>query len=296
LDSNRQGGIDLHIHSTASDGTCSPAEIMQLAAHLGLEAISITDHDTTAGSLQALACQRPATLEFITGVEISAQPPVGCSVGGSLHILGYGIDPGFEPLVKALDQLQQTRHTRTHEIVQRLNHMGIPLTVAQVMAEVDQSAAGRPHVATALIKMGVVANVNEAFDRFIGQGGPAFVGKKRLPCAQTFELITSAGGMPVLAHPYLVKCQTPSQLDDLIGRLCTLGLVGLEVYYPNHPPDSVTRYLGLARKYNLLVTGGTDFHGQLIPEIKMGRGHGDLYIPYALFDQLRSAHVQSQQR
>ncbi len=288
MDSRRQGGIDLHIHSTASDGTYSPSEIFEIASRQGLEAISITDHDTTEGSRIALTCRPSSGPSFITGVEISAQAPERSNISGSLHILGYGIDPSDVPLVQALDQLRQVRNTRIHQIVQRLNQIGIALTVAQVMAEVGQATAGRPHVARALIKAGVVKNVNEAFDRFIGNDAPAFVGKKRLPCDLVFKLIQSAGGIPVMAHPSLIKCSPNDALEDLIESLCKMGLMGIEVYYPDHDAAVVAHYLSLARKFKLLVTGGSDFHGQLIPDIMMGRGRGDLYIPYTLFENLRA--------
>lgn len=292
MDSKRQGGIDLHVHSNASDGTHSPVEILQNAARLGLQAISITDHDTTEGSRQALACERPATLDFITGVEISAKVPLPSNVSGSLHILGYGIDPDYVPLVQALEQLRVARNTRTHQIVERLNQLGIDLTVEQVQAEVGQATPGRPHVARAMIKVGVVKTINEAFDRFIGHGGPAFVGKKRLSGKKTMALITAAGGVPVLAHPCLIKSDHPDMLEVLIEQLCGIGLMGLEAYYPDHSPDDVTRYLELARKFNLVVTGGSDFHGQLIPDIQMGRGRGNLYIPYTLYENLKQRMKQ----
>lgn len=293
LDFNHQGGIDLHIHTSASDGTFSPLEIIQMATRAGLQAISITDHDTTEGSRQALARRIPTGLHFITGVEISTQAPAECKVTGSLHILGYGIDPDFKPLGDALEQLRAARNQRTHHIVQRLNQMGIDLTLEQVKAEVGRSTPGRPHVARALIKAGVAADVNEAFEKWIGQDAPAYVGKKRLPCEQTFELIKAAGGISVLAHPYLIKCPTPNGLETLIQKLKALGLEGLEVYYPDHKPTSVQHYLTIAETHGLLITGGTDFHGRLIPDIQMGRGRGDFYVPYHLYQKLQSRLTQS---
>jgi len=290
LESKQCGGIDLHIHSTASDGTYSPSEILNLAAQSGLQAIAITDHDTLDGSRQALECEMPSTLRFITGVEISAQPPVGCKTGGSLHILGYGIDPHHNELLKTLGKFQQVRDERTHRIIDRLHQLGIPLTLEQVLAEVGEGAASRPHVARAMVKAGIVSDIEEAFQKYLNKGRPAYVSKERLDCQQSFELIKAAGGIPVLAHPYLIPCQDTGELAALIESLCAIGLKGLEVFYPSHPPQAVTLYLDMAEKYRLSVTGGSDFHGQLIPDIQMGKGTGDLHVPYDLFEKLISNH------
>jgi predicted metal-dependent phosphoesterase TrpH len=290
LESKQCGGIDLHIHSTASDGTYAPSEILNLAAQSGLQAIAITDHDTLDGSRQVLECDIPSTLHFITGVEISAQPPVGCRASDSLHILGYGVDPNHSELVQTLSKFQQVRDERTHLILDRLHQMGIPLTLEQVMAEVGEGAASRPHVARAMVKAGIAADIEDAFQKFLSKGRPAYVSKERLDCQKAFELIKAAGGIPVLAHPYLIACQGTGELATLIESLCDIGLKGLEVFYPGHPRQAVTLYLALAEKFGLLVTGGSDFHGQLTPDIKIGKGTGDLHVPYDLFEKLISNH------
>lgn len=290
MESKQDGGIDLHIHSTASDGTFSPSEILKLASRSGLRAIAITDHDTLDGSRQALECGIPAGLHFLTGVEISTQPPMDLDSSGSLHILGYGIDPNHGELAKTLYKFKQVRLERTHRILDRLRHLGIPLTMEQVTAEVGEGAAGRPHVASAMVKAGAVANIDEAFQKYLRKGCPAYVSKERLDCHQAFELIQAAGGIPVLAHPALIPCGRNDELDDLVASLCKIGLKGLEVYYTEHPPQAVALYMNLAEKYGLTVTGGSDFHGQLTPHVKMGKGAGDLYVPFALFENLVSNH------
>ena len=292
MESEPSGGIDLHIHSTASDGTYPPVEIIAMAAQSGLQAIAITDHDTLDGSRQALECDLPSSLRFITGVEISAQPPDGCKSGGSLHLLGYGVDPDHAELCQTLQKFQQIRDTRTLRMLDRLQQMGIALTREQVMAEVGQGAASRPHVASAMVKAGIVADIDEAFQKYLGKDRPAYVNKERLGCRQTFDLIRAAGGIPVLAHPYLIPCRGQDQLDAMVKKLCDMGLEGLEVYYSKHPSEAVRYYLSMAEKYGLLVTGGSDFHGDLIPEIRLGRGAGDLYVPYALFEKL-TARLES---
>jgi predicted metal-dependent phosphoesterase TrpH len=289
-DPKQGGGIDLHIHSTASDGTFSPSEILQLASRSGLRAIAITDHDTLDGSRQALECGIPATLHFITGVEISTQPAMDWDAIGSLHILGYGIDPRHSELRQTLSKFQQVRIERTHRILDRLRNLGIPLTMEQVAAEVGQGAAGRPHVASAMVKAGAVADIDEAFQKYLRKGCPAYVSKERLDCLQAFELIRAAGGIPVLAHPSLIPCRSNDELAGLVASLCKIGLKGLEVYYTEHSRQAVALYMALAEKFGLTVTGGSDFHGRLTPHVKMGKGTGELHVPYALFEYLISNH------
>jgi predicted metal-dependent phosphoesterase TrpH len=290
LDFKQSGGIDLHIHSTASDGTYTPQEIMAMADQLGLKAIAITDHDTLDGCRQAFNGNIPSSLGFITGVEISVQAPEGCNIRDSLHILGYGINPEDPALLQALDKFQDIRNTRIHQIVQRLNQLGIPLELQQAMDESKDGMVGRPHVATAMVKAGYAKDINDAFDRYLGNGQPACVSKERMICSRAFKLIQGAGGIPVLAHPYLIPCKESNHLDRLVKKLCDIGLKGIEIYYPQHTPSAVAQYMVLAQKYGLLATGGTDYHGELIPEIEMGFGAGDFYVPYEIFEELISAH------
>lgn len=290
MDSKKSGGIDLHIHSTASDGTHTPQAIVELAASSGLRAISITDHDTLEGTRAAYGGDLPPGLGFITGVEISVHAPKNSHIGSSLHILGYGVDPENGPLCQALDHYQEVRKRRIHRIVERLQQLGLPMTLPQVMAEAGDGAAGRPHVAEAMVKAGYADDINDAFDRYLGNGRPACVGKERMTCRQAFDLIAGAGGIPVLAHPYLIDGEPSDRLVALVKRLCDMGLKGIEVYYPKHDTAAVARYLELAARFDLVATGGTDFHGALIPEIKIGRGNGDLHVPYAVFDELISRH------
>ena len=286
MESEQCGGIDLHIHSTASDGSYSPSDIIAMAANIGLQAIAITDHDTLDGACQALECDIPSGLRLVTGVEISAQPPPEFKIGGSLHILGYGVDPNHPKLTQTLRKFQKIRDSRTHRMLDQLHQLGIPLTLEQVMAEVGEGAASRPHIASAMVKAGIVTNFDDAFQKYLGIGRPAYVNKERLSCQLTFELIATAGGIPVLAHPYLIPYQSLDQLDYFIRLLSDMGLKGIEVYYSKHPAEAVRQYIILAEKYDLLATGGSDFHGRLTPEIRMGKGTGDLFVPYELFEKM----------
>jgi 3',5'-nucleoside bisphosphate phosphatase len=278
--------IDLHIHSTASDGTLTPAEIIALAVRLGLGAISITDHDSLAGSREALIVGVPAELGFLTGVEISAEPPPSYPGAGSIHILGYGLRLDDPELNRTLEKLQDSRRQRNPEIIARLNKLGIPIRIEEVEGEAADGQPGRPHIAKLLVKKGIVKTIDDAFDRYLGNGKPAYVDKLRIESSQAIELINVAGGVPVLAHPCLLELDGKEQLDELLQEMMSMGLKGLEVYFSQHSPEQAREYAELARRHDLLMTGGTDFHGDIQPEIQMGVGKGDLLVPYALYKKL----------
>lgn len=287
MDYKENISIDLHVHSTASDGTLTPSEIITMAQELGLGAIAITDHDTLAGSKEALGLTRPATIELVTGVEISAMPIAPFDFIGSYHILGYFIQIDDPALNQTLDNLQQIRRVRNHKILQRLNSMGIMITMEDIQKEVGSGEIGRPHIATALFEKNFVHSINEAFDQYLGEGKPAYVDKQRLNCRKAIQIISGAGGVPVLAHPGLLNIEQESDLEALIVSLKEKGLKGVEVYYPEHSDLQVQQLLRIASSHDLLVTGGTDFHGDLRPELKMGIGYGALHVPYRLFESLR---------
>ncbi len=281
--------IDLHIHSTASDGSLAPIEILKLAQDLNLGAIAITDHDTIAGTKDAIASGIPHSLKFLTGVEISAAPPPSFPISGSLHILGYAIDLDDAFLNQTLSVLQESRKNRNPRILELLSNLGIELTLDEVRHEVGECQLGRPHIAQLMVARGFVKSVDEAFKSYLANGKPAYVEKYRIDCAKAIEMIINAGGIPVLAHPYLIPLKSEKTLEALIMRLKEMGLRGIESYYPEHPPSLITRYNALANRYNLVITGGTDFHGAIKPEIKMGSGTGDLYIPYRIYENLVSS-------
>ncbi len=289
MDYNTRAGIDLHIHSTASDGTFSPEHILAQAVDSHIAAIAITDHDTISGSKEAIRIGPPPEVKFLTGVEISVNPPASFPCSGSFHILGYAIDLEHPALNQMLEELQQARKNRNPRILQTLKELGMPLAMDDVMAETGKGQMGRPHIAQAMVARGYVASINEAFDTYLGKGKPAYVDKYRMECDQAIALICNAGGIPVLAHPGLVEPTTDLPFDHLIQILKSMGLKGIEVYYPEHTPESVAEYAAMADQYNLLMTGGTDFHGSLKPDLKMGYGKGDFFVPYALYDKLMDA-------
>lgn len=292
MDCNHHLGIDLHIHSTASDGSFTPAEILEHAQQLNLAAIAITDHDSIDGSRKALQSGIPPSLGFLTGVEISAAHPPFFHGSGSFHILGYSINLDNRELNQALSKLQDARKNRNPAILKLLNKLGFQISLEDVNQEVEEGQLGRPHIAYAMVKKGLVASIDEAFDKYLGTNGPAYVDKYRIECEQAINIIRAAGGFPVLAHPALLNIENDQQLDSLVKNLMKIGLAGIEVYYPEHSPQQIGQYTELAGKYGLLMTGGTDFHGTITPEIKMGSGKGALFVPYLLYEKLLDAHKQ----
>jgi hypothetical protein len=279
--------IDLHIHSTASDGTLSPAEILALAQDLNLEAIAITDHDTIEGSKEAIRNGIPPSVKFITGVEISAAPPRSFSSSpGSLHILGYGIRLEDPLLNKTLKILQESRRNRNPHIIDRLNSLGFDLSLKEVINDVGEGQIGRPHIAQVMVKKKFVKSIAEAFDKYLGKGKPAYVDKYRIKCAESIAIIRDAGGIPVLAHPILLDYESNEVLENLVKDLTAMGLMGIEVYYSDNTPAHIAYYSELAKRFELLMTGGTDFHGSIKPNVKMGSGKGDLFVPYELYETL----------
>jgi predicted metal-dependent phosphoesterase TrpH len=287
LDYSKNVNIDLHIHSTASDGSLSPAEILNIARELHLGAIAITDHDTTDGSKAALAGGIPPAVKFVTGVEISATPPPSFSFSGSMHILGYCIRLDDPLLNRTLDLLKDSRKNRNPRIIDRLNSLGIDISLNEIMDAVGESGQlGRPHIARHMVKKGYVKSISEAFDVYLATGQPAYVDKFRIEAARAIEIVLGAGGIPVLAHPILLQAEDDTIIEGLVLSLKAMGLKGIEVYYPEHTPEHVARYTGIANRHNLLMTGGTDFHGSLKPEIKMGTGKGNLHVPYEVYEKL----------
>ena len=286
MDYKDRPGIDLHIHSTASDGSLTPSEILQQAQKLNLGAIAITDHDSLEGSKEAYRAGIPSSIKFLSGVEISAAYPPFLSRSGSLHLLGYSIRLDDRALNQSLSELRQARENRNPDILKRLEKLGYPLTLAEVRKVVGEGQLGRPHIARAMVKKGYVASVDEAFDNFLGTDKPAYVDKYRIDCIEAVNTITAAGGIPVLAHPGLLGIDNENTLKQFIGNLKEIGIKGIEVYYPEHTERQMQTYAAFARDFDLLVTGGTDFHGKMMPEIKLGTGKGNLFVPYELYEKL----------
>ena len=281
-------GIDLHIHSTASDGSLTPSEILRQAQKLRLAAIAITDHDSLEGSKAARRTGIPSSLKFLTGVEISAAYPPFFPGSGSFHILGYRIRLDDTILNQTLGRLRQARKNRNPQILERLDKLGFPLSIEEVRQAAGQGQIGRPHIAQAMMNKGFVQSIDEAFDNYLGNHKPAYVDKYRIACAEAIRIILGADGIPVLAHPGLLNSKNKSDLEALIVNLKAIGIKGIEAYYPKHTRQKMKDYIEIADRHNLLVTGGTDFHGDIMPKIKIGSGDGTLHIPFKLYEKLVS--------
>jgi predicted metal-dependent phosphoesterase TrpH len=244
--------VDLHIHSIASDGKYSPAAIVSKAEEIGLKVISITDHDSTDGVGPALrAAKAFPGLTLIPGVEISTDLP-----DGEAHILGYFIDYSSRDFQKELLRFRDSRLGRGQRMVAKLNDLGVKIDWARVQAIAGDGAIGRPHVAQAMLEKGYIKTFEEAFDKYIGHGGPAYVEREKMTPQEAVALVLRAKGIPVLAHPFTVK-----DPGTIVKSLKKAGLMGIEAYYKDNTPGATAATLKLAKKYGLIPTGGTDYHG-----------------------------------
>jgi hypothetical protein len=264
---------DLHTHSTASDGTYVPGEVIDAAERLSLAAVALTDHDTTAG-LEAAAERAKAypDLLFIPGIEVSARWP-----GGTLHILGLGVEAASRELLELTDYLRDCRDRRNPEMLRRLRDQGIASDMDDVRACLpDRKGAGpdivsRVHIAEALRRKGVVKDRREAFERYVGQGAPAYVEKERLSPGRAIGAIRDAGGTAVLAHPVQLRTSNHAQMERALRELRDAGLGGIEVYHSDHSPERTRLYLDLAKRFGLGISGGSDFHGFGKPDVLLAR-------------------------
>jgi 3',5'-nucleoside bisphosphate phosphatase len=274
------GLVDLHTHSTASDGELGPAELVKLALERGLSVIALTDHDSVAGIDAALDAAQNTRLEVIPGVELSADVPQA-----EVHVLGYWIDWRDAHLAEMLVRFREGRFGRAEKMVQKLALLGVPITFERVRQIAGDASIGRPHVAQALVEAGHVANVTEAFDKYIGRNGPAYVERFRLTPEDAVGLILQAGGVPVLAHP--------REVTAYVEPMVRAGMLGLEVYYGAYDEATVQNLQHLARQYGLVATGGSDFHG--LNKMAHMSNLGLVHVPPEVTDRLRRKRDQVRQ-
>jgi len=265
--------IDLHMHSTFSDGSLTPAELVDQAVELGLRAIALTDHDGMGGIPELLQAAVGRPLRVIPGVEVSADVPKG-----TMHMLGYFVRADNAELNESLECIRNGREIRNRQILRKLQALGCALTWEAVAAEAGSAVVGRPHFAQAMIKQGCGKDKEAAFDKYLGKGKPAYVDRRRFTPQDTIRLIRGAGGVPVLAHPFTLDLNH-ADLQRLLLELRGAGLEGLEVYYSEHTPAMQSQFMDLARQFNLVATGGSDYHGAMTPNIRMGAGFGGLRVP-----------------
>lgn len=275
--------IDLHLHTTHSDGSLPPIDVLALAEKAGVTALAITDHDIVDGIPEAMEAGSRLGIEVIPGVEISS-----CYGDGELHILGYFLDWKDTELNRRLANLRNSRHDRNPRIIEKLNELGLAVTYEEVRALAGTESVGRPHIARVLMNKGYVTSAKEAFDRYLAEGAAAYVPRALPTPAEAIAWIRAAHGVAVLAHPTWIK-ESAEGLYRLCDKLKGEGLGGIEVYYSTHTAQQTTEYLNIAKRLDLLVTGGSDFHGVTKPDIDVGVGRGGLKVPEKLLDPLKKA-------
>ena len=275
--------IDLHTHSTASDGSDEPCRIPELALAAGCTAVALTDHDTLDGIDEARRRAAEVGVELVAGCELS------CEVrDGAMHLLVYFVEPGEGPLQDRLAHLQAVRDDRNRRMVDRLRQLGMDVTYEELSAEAGGRGIGRPHAAAVLLRKGYVGSIQEAFDRFLAKGKPGYVEKERLKPREAVELARASGAVPVLAHPFSVR-QTVAALVPVVEELAGFGLAGLEAIYSRYSPDDREALARLAQRNRLVATGGSDHHGSYKPDLNVGVGAGDLSVPENVLAELRGA-------
>ena len=284
--------IDLHTHTNESDGSVSPSELVERAVGIGIEALAITDHDTFAGYDQAAGPARDHGLDLVCAIEMSARMRDGRI--RSVHVLGYFLNGSPSDTFRSwILELQASRRERNIQLVENIQRMGVPLELAEVERE-GRTLTGRPHFARVLVRKGYAVDREDAFQRFIGESAPAFVERHSPAIDEAFEKIADGRGLAVLAHPIRLAIRNAQAEEALIREMKESGLRGIEVYHSDHGARDVERYAGLAHKYGLAITGGSDFHGDLKPEVELGTGRrGNLNIPRSLLDTLRNTGARS---
>lgn len=279
--------IDLHSHTNASDGTYNPTEIVDYAHKKQLSALSITDHDTIdALKIAKKHAKQYTELEIISGIELSTHSDICTS---DIHILGYYINENDTTLLEELKILINSREIRNNKMIEKLRQGGITITIEDVYATSDDGVITRAHFGKALMNLGYVKRMSQAFEKYIGNGCPYHVPREKVTQKMAIEMILANGGVPVLAHPVLYKLSL-KELDKLLEELKSFGLLGIEGIYTTYRKHETQYIQKLAEKYNLLVTGGSDFHGDNKPGIDLAIGFGQLHIPYEIRNQLFSLH------
>ncbi len=275
--------IDLHTHSTCSDGSDPPERIPELAAAAGCAAVALTDHDTLAGIGRARARAAQLGVELVAGCEVSCRYR-----GTSAHVLVYFVEEGDGALQSELAALRDDRVARNRSLADRLAELGVPITYEEIVAEAaGEESVGRPHVAKLLVRQGLAESIPDAFDRWLGEGRPAYVPKSRVPPADIAAAAAASGGVAVLAHPFTLGLDFDG-LDAVAAELADAGFAGMEAYYGRYTPEERAGLVAVARRHGLVATGGSDYHGTVKTDLWVGKGEGDLAVPDEVLAELRA--------
>lgn len=283
--------IDLHTHTTFSDGSRTPTQVVEEAATLGLSAVAITDHDTVDGLEEALEAGERLGIEVVPGVELNLEHD-----RVTMDMLGYFLAgmPTAE-LREELAELREYRTERNRRMLERLAELGLPLDESALEAAAENGAVGRPHIGEAMMRRGYVSSISEAFELYLRRGAPAWVDRRRLALGHALKLLRASGALPVLAHPGIIRTD-PAGLKRIVRDAAREGMAGIECYYPLHDEETVARCLGIARKYALVPTGGSDYHGTVKPKARLGVGSGGDPVPDHVLTDLRCVAVDQLQR
>ncbi len=273
--------IDLHTHTTYSDGTFTPTELIDYAAKKELKAIAITDHDNFDGVSEAVACGEKKHIEVISGIEMSTD-----FEEKEIHIVGLFINTNDEDFNSALTALKEKRKKRNKLALEKLQNLGINITYKELENTSKNKIITRAHFAKVLMEKKYVSSVKECFEKYMGEGKPAYVKREVISPEETIHLITKAGGIAILAHPLLYNF-TDEKLKKAIQYLKSIGLKGMECIYSTHTKEDVEYTKNLAQKYDLLISGGSDFHGDNKPGLDLGVGYGNLYVPYDILETIK---------
>jgi len=278
--------VDLHTHTTASDGSYSPTSIVELAKKAGISAIAITDHDTTDGIDEAVSAGLKNDIEVVPGVEIS--------VGGTddMHILGFFVDHKNPIIHQRLEGLKQSRDQRNREMIKKLQNDGFNITYDEVKQLTGAITMGRLHIAQAIEKKGLINDYRKIFKRYIVKGASSYVSREKLSEQEGIETIIASGGLPFLAHINYLK-KNDDEVEDIVKRLMGLGLAGVESYYSGYTPENELLANNIADKYNLLKSGGTDFHGTRRKGVYIGTGRGNMCVPYTVLEKIKHTFMNS---
>ena len=274
--------VDLHSHSTASDGSLSPSEVVARSSEKRLTALALTDHDTLEGIDEAVDAASASNLELIPGTELSLEYDAG-----GMHLVVLWLEPERGPLQDRLAELQEGRKRRNRRIVDILNGQGMEVTIEEIDAESGGGSVGRPHIAAVMMRKGYVPDIRTAFDDWLGNGKPAYVRRPRLDPEDGIRLARESGAVPILAHPHTLGIHRSHEMADLLNRLKSAGLVGLEAIYSTYRQHERDGYTHLARRFDLIPSGGSDFHGTYKPGLDLGDGYGDLVVPESVLEELR---------